>query len=293
MSMDDILNLLVESRKQGQSSQQSDPMTDLIGGLLGGGGTSDGGQADAMTDMLGSLLGGGQSQTGGQQQSGLSGMMSLLEMFTHAGGQSGLGQSSMMGSNPLMGLMQPLVEPLAKKLKIPPELAMVVISFVLQKLLAHHPASGRDSTQFNIDDMFSQLGSGKLDPNMIRNSGMVEELSHVTGMDQATATKSLNTAFTMVGQRALQAAGQTTAKPAGKTLKGAASSGKKNHALDLVNQKTASEKAQFLFWLLAEDLNLEPSGYVYPQVSKRNGLSLHPTRGVGRWWSLLDRLLIS
>ena len=274
MSMDDILKVLVESRKQGQPSQQSDPMSDLIGGLLGGGGASGGGQADAMagmlgnllgggqpqsggtsqqsdamTDMLGSLLGGGggqsqtgggqadamagmlgsllgggQSQTGGQQQSGLGGMMSLLEMFTGAGGQSGLGQSSMMGSNHLMGLMQPLVEPLAKKLKIPPELAMVVISFVLQKLLAHHPTSGRDSTQFNIDDMFSQLGSGKLDPNMIRNSGMVDELSRVTGMDQATASKTLNTAFTMVGQRALQAAGQTTAKPAGKTLKDAASS---------------------------------------------------------------------
>lgn len=254
MSMDDILKVLVESRQQqGRPSQQSDPMTDLIGGLLGGGQTSGGGQTDAMTDMLGSLLGGGgqsqpqtgggqtdalsgmlgsllgggQSQMGGQQQSGLGGLMSLLEMFTGAGGQSGLGQSSMMAGNPLMGMLQPLVEPLAKKLKIPPELAMVVISFVLQKLLAHHPTSGRDSTQFNIDDMFSQLGSGKLDPNMIRNSGMVEELSRVTGMDQATATKSLNTAFAMVGQRALSAAGQTAAKPAGKTLKDAASSGRK------------------------------------------------------------------
>lgn len=278
MSMDDILKVLVESRKQSQPSQQSDPMTELIGGLLGGGGASGGGQADAMagmlgsllgggqpqsggtsqqsdamTDMLGSLLGGGgqsqpqtgggqadalsgmlgsllgggQSQMGGQQQSGLGGLMSLLEMFTGAGGQSGLGQSSMMAGNPLMGLLQPLVEPLAKKLKISPELAMVIVSFVLQKLLAHHPTSGRDSTQFNIDDMFSQLGSGKLDPNMIRNSGMVEELSRVTGMDQATAAKSLNTAFTMVGQRALSAAGQTAAKPASGTAKGLTSSGRK------------------------------------------------------------------
>lgn len=282
MSMDDILKLLVESRQQGQPqqrpSQQSDPMTDLIGGLLGdgqssgsgqadamagmlgsllgggqpqssgtnqqsdamtdmlgsllggGGGQSQagGGQADAMSGMLGSLLGGGQSQMGGQQ-SGLGGVMSLLEMFTGAGGQSGFSQSSMMGANPMMGLIQPLVEPLAKKLKIPPELAMIVVSFVLQKLLAHHPTSGRDSTQFDLDDLFKQVGSGKLDPNMIRNSGMVEELSRATGMDQATAAKSLNTAFTMVGQRALQAAGQPTASArlAGRTLKGAVSSGKK------------------------------------------------------------------
>jgi len=250
--MDDILKLLVESRQQqGRPSQQSDPMTDLIGGLLGGGGASGGGQADAMTDMLGSLLGGGgqsqsqtgggqanamsgmlgnllggQSQTGGQQ-SGLGGIMSLLEMFTGAGGQSGISQSA-MGSNPLMGLIQPLVEPLAKKLKISPELAMIVVSFVLQKLLAHHPTSGRDSTQFDLDDLFNQVGStGKINPNMLQNSGMVEELSRVTGMDQATAAKSLNTAFTMVSNRALQAAGQPVAKPAGRTLKGAASSGKK------------------------------------------------------------------
>ena len=236
MSMDDILKLLVESRQQqGQSqhpSQQSDPMTELIGGLLGGGGqASGGGQADAVAGMLGNLLGGGQSQSsgtsqqsdavagmlgsllgGGQQpQSGgqpssLSGMMGLLEMITGAGQQGGASQSSMMGSNPMTGLIQPLVEPLAKKLKIPPELAMVVVSFVLQKMLAHHPSSGRDSNQFNLDDLLGQVGSGKLDPNLFQNSGMVEELSRATGMDQATAAKSLNTAFTMVGQRALSAA---------------------------------------------------------------------------------------
>ena len=276
MSMDDILKLLVESRQQGQSqqrpSQQSDPMSDLIGGLLGGGQSSGGGQADAMAGMLGSLLGGGQSQSsgtsqqsdamsdmlgsllggggqsqtsggqsdamagmlgnllgGGQsqtsgQQSGLGGIMSLLEMFTGSGQQSGFTQSSTMSSNPMMGLIQPLVEPLAKKLKIPPQLAMIVVSFVLQKMLAHHPTSGRDSTQFDLDDLFNQVGTtGKINPAMLQNSGMVEELSRATGMDQATAAKSLNTAFTMVGQRALKTAG----KPVGRTLKGAASSGKK------------------------------------------------------------------
>ncbi|MFZ5858205.1 MAG: hypothetical protein ACOYZ6_15370 [Chloroflexota bacterium] len=253
MSMDDILKVLVESRKQGQSSQGADPMTELLGGLLGGSGTAGSGQTDAMAGMLGNLLGGGQSQPSGtnqqadalegmlgdllggsgqsqtgRQQSSLGGMMSLLEMFTGAGGQSGLGQSSMMGGNPLMGLIQPLVEPLAKKLKISPELAMIVVSFVLQKLLAHHPTSGRDSTQFDLDDLFNQVGStGKINPSMLQTSGMVEELSRVTGMDEATATKSLNTAFTMVSNRALQAAGQTTAKPAGRTLKSAASSGKR------------------------------------------------------------------
>jgi hypothetical protein len=248
--MDDILKLLVESRQQGQSprpSQGSDPMTDLIGGLLGGG--SGGNQGDAMSGILGSLLGGGQPAGSNQQQdplssvlgglmgggqtqagnqpqggaggalggllggtpggsqSGLGGIMSLLEMMTGGGQQSGYGQSALTSSNPIMGLVQPFIKPLADKLKISPELAMIVVSFVLQKLLAHHPTSGRDSTQFNLDQMLSQLNSGKLDPNMIKTSGMVEELSRATGMNQAMATKSLNTAFTMVGKRALKAAG--------------------------------------------------------------------------------------
>jgi hypothetical protein len=246
MSMDDILKLLVESRQQGQSqhqAQQSDPMTDLIGGLLGGGGQSQasggnqqtdamsgllgsllgGGQSqtsggnqqtDAMSGLLGSLLGGGQLQTGGGQQTGLGSMMGLLEMVTGAG-QQGLGQSSLTASNPILGMLQPFVEPLAKKLKISPEIAMIVVSFVVQKMLAHHPTSGRDSTQFNLDDLLNQVGStGKVNPGMLQNSGMVDELARATGLDQATAAKSLNTAFTMIGQRALNAASPSTPRKA-------------------------------------------------------------------------------
>ena len=37
MSMEDILKALVDSRQQESSTQGADQMTDLIGGLLGGG----------------------------------------------------------------------------------------------------------------------------------------------------------------------------------------------------------------------------------------------------------------
>lgn len=245
MSMDDILKLLVESRQPAkQQPAQSDPMTDLIGGLLGGGQTSGSGQSDAitgilgsllgggqpssssgnqqsdaMTDMLGSLLGGGQSQTSGSQQSGLSGMMGLLEMVTGAG-QQGSGQSSLTASNPIMGMLQPLVAPLAKKLKISPEIAMIVVSFVVQKMLAHHPTSGRDSNQFDLDDLLNQVGStGKVNPGMLQNSGMVDELARVSGLDKATAAKSLDAAFSMVGKRALNAASPSQ-PPAGRPVAG-------------------------------------------------------------------------
>ncbi len=266
MSMDDILKLLVESRQPTQTqrpSQQSDPMTDLIGGLLGGGQQQSGGQANPMADMLGGLLGGGQAQssgnqanpmadmlgsllggsgqpqTSGSQQTGLSSIMGLLEMVTGSG-QQGLGQSSLTSNNPILGMLQPFVAPLAKKLKISPEIAMIVVSFVVQKMLAHHPTSGRDSTQFNLDDLLKQVGSGKINQGMLQNSGMVDELSRATGLDHVTATKSLDAAFKLVGNKALSGASAgVSAKPAqkttpapGRTLKSAASSAPKKITRD-------------------------------------------------------------
>lgn len=178
MSMEDILKVLIDSRQQNTTSQQgNDPMTDLIGGLLGS----------------------AQPQTGGQssgQPSGLGGMMGLLE--TVMGTQS---SPSPTGQNdPIMALLTPFVAPLAKKANIPPEIAMVVISFVVHKLLAHHPTSGRDSNTFNLDDLLGQMNSGSVDSSLLRSSGMVSELSRKTGLNEQTAEKSLGLALGLVGK---------------------------------------------------------------------------------------------
>lgn len=186
MSMEDILKVLVNSRQQGSSSQQqADPMADLIGNLLGGGG----GQQSIMPS---------QSQ---QQSGGLGNIMGLLEMFM--GGSNNQQQSNPMNqmtNNPIMMLLQPFVGKLATKMNIPPQIATVVVSFVVYKLLSHYPTSGRDSNSFNLDDMLKQMSSGKIDPNILQNSGMINELSKSTGLDQATAAKSLETAFGMFGK---------------------------------------------------------------------------------------------
>ena len=206
MSMEDILKALVNSRQQGNSSQAAaDPMTELIGGLFGGPQPQQQSQnADPMAGLIGGLLGGGQPQaqnTGNQQSGGLSNMMGLLETVMNGG------QSGSAANDPIMGLLKPFVSPLAKKANISPEVAMVVVSFVAHKLLAHHPSSGRDSNTFNLDDMLQQMGSGKIDPNMLQNSGMVKEISTKTGLDEATATKSLNAAFSMMGKKVQSGSG--------------------------------------------------------------------------------------
>lgn len=230
MSMEDILKVLVNSRQQGSSSQTAaDPMTDLIGGLLGGGqpqGQSSQG-ADQMANLIGGLLGGQESQpqSNSQQAGGLGNMMGLLEMVM--GSQGG----NQLQNNPIMGLLKPFVAPLAKKANISPEIAMIVVSFVAQKLLAHYPTSGRDSNSFDLDDMLQQMGSGKIDSNLLQNSGMVRELSMKTGLDEATAAKSLQAGFSLFGKSAAGAGlikKGSTAKPnvpAGKTLKSSGAKG--------------------------------------------------------------------
>lgn len=195
MSMEDILNVLVNSRQQGGSTSQqgSDPMTSLIGGLLGSVQQS-------------------QAPSSSQQSSGgLSDMMGLLESVI-GGNQGGSAQASM--NSPIMMLLQPYVEKLAKKANIPPEIAMIVVSFVAHKLLSHHPTSGRDSSSFNLDELLGQMSSGKIDSSILENSGMVKEISKSTGLDEATASKTLDAAFGLFGQHVQTAAAHTTsAKP--------------------------------------------------------------------------------
>jgi hypothetical protein len=196
--MEDILKALVSSRQQGNAGQSEDPMAGLVGGLLQGAGKmnlSDGLDAGDVAGLLGGLMGGGAQQPqASQPQAGLGGMMGALEGLM--GGQSA-GQN-----DPVMLMLQPFIAPLAKKAKISPEIATIVVSFVAHKLLAHHPTSGRDSNQFDLEDMLGQINAGKIDPALLQKSGMVKELSKRTGLDEATAERTLQTGFTMVGKSA-------------------------------------------------------------------------------------------
>lgn len=126
-------------------------------------------------------------------------MMGLLETVM-GGGQAGGAAQSFMVNDPIMTLLQPYVEKLAKKMNIAPEIAMIVVSYVAHKLLAHHPSSGRDSNSFNLDNMLQQVASGRIDQSVFQDSGMVREISKSTGLDEATAVKTLGAAFGMLGK---------------------------------------------------------------------------------------------
>jgi len=190
--MEDILKALVDSRQTGSAaqSQGADPMSSIIGGLLG-----------SVT----------QSQSAGQTGgSGLGSMMGLLENVMGSGG----GAQSLMAGDPIMLLLQPYVGKLAAKANIPNDVAMVVVSFVVHKLLSHHPTSGRDSSSFNLDDMLQQLNSGKIDSSLLHNSGMVKEISAKTGLDETAASQALDAAFGLFGNYVQNAKTSPTSKPA-------------------------------------------------------------------------------
>lgn len=200
MSMEDILKTLVNSRQQGNPAQGADPMSSLVGSLLGGGQSqggvnlSDGVDAGDVAGLVGSFLGAQQAQSAPSQPQaqGLGGMMGVLESIMGGGQQA---------NDPIMKMLQPFIEPLAKKVNISPAIATIIVSFVAHKLLAHHPTSGRDSNTFDLDEMLGQLGAGKVDSSLLHNSGMVKEISNRTGLDEATAERSLDAAFTLVGNR--------------------------------------------------------------------------------------------
>ena len=166
-----------------------------------------------------------QSQAAKQPQAaGVSGMMGMLESVMS-------GQNA--GANdPIMVLLQPYIAPLAKKANISPEIAAIVVSFVAHKLLAHHPASGRDSNSFNFEEVFEQMGSGKINSSILENSVMIKELSKKTGLDEAAAAKSLDMAFSLVGKGASNLIDKNAKKPTAKPSAAGAikSPGKKDSA---------------------------------------------------------------
>jgi hypothetical protein len=232
MSMEDILKILVDSRRQTSSPQgAADPMTDLIGSLLSGTATAQGMRPQGGGSHAPIPPQGWMAPDGGSQTAGLGDLMGILETFMGTqGGQVGSRQG-----DPIMDLLQPFVNQLAKKMNLSPAVATIIVSFLVHKLLAHHPTSQRDSNTFDLDVLLGQMGSGHVDPGLLRSSGMVRELSRKTGLDEQTTEESLQLALGLVGRTVSGMAGKssqprvTTASPSkGKAVgKGFRSSGMK------------------------------------------------------------------
>jgi hypothetical protein len=184
-----------------------DVLGSLLGGMLGGGGTPSGGQGaggDALGSLLGGLLGGGMSAQGGMSMpsqqmpsAGADQISSILGglLGTNVGGGAGA-----IANNPIANaFVAPIAEALAKKTGMAPGIAQVVVVFGLTTLMS---AATQKAAQkgFSPNDLVNKLATdGSVSQTYLKDSGLVAQLAQQSGLDQATAAKSLQQAFTALG----------------------------------------------------------------------------------------------
>lgn len=204
MAMEDIMKALMQSAGGAQqTSGGGDAMSQVLGGLLGGGqqgGAGAGG--DMLAQAIGGLLGG--SQQGGSGGAAVGELLNGLQQVI--GGTPGSGQLPMGGGNanmgandPIMMLLQPVVSQLAAKANISPQVAMVVASIAVHYLLQSHPSTP-GASPLNLGSVMQSLASGSgISQSTMQSSGMLQDVMQATGLNEQQATKSLNTTFNVLG----------------------------------------------------------------------------------------------
>jgi hypothetical protein len=197
--MEDIMKALMQSSSGApqQSGDGGNAISQVLGGLMGGGQQSGG--ADALTQVIGGLLGGGQAG-GSTPASQLLGGLQQIIGGTPGSGQLTQSAGTMPSANdPVMMLLQPVVNQLAAKANISPQIAMVVASIAVHYLLQSHPSTP-GSSPLNLGNVMQQLSSGNgIDQGTLQKSGMVNDVVQATGLKQDQAVKTLNTTFNVLG----------------------------------------------------------------------------------------------
>lgn len=214
--MEDLLGSLLGGAEHDPEEHQGsgDPLSDLLGGMLGGG--SSGGEGD-LGGLLEGMLGGG--ATGGSGDMG-----GLLEGLVGGGGQQGaaggmgdifgalLGGGSSTATTGAGSFLAPIISGVAEKLGLSPQIAQAIVGFVMGKLFAGRLGGGEvpgavaegdmpaGQAGLELDQIVQQLGSGQgLDTTYLRSTGMPEELAAQTGLDPETATAGIQEVFNLLG----------------------------------------------------------------------------------------------
>lgn len=188
-SLDQIMaSLWNDASASSGDRSPSEPFGDLLGTMMGGAPQSGdtptpNAGGDPLGSILGSLLGGGMQQGSAPLPSapGTSGdpMSAILGSLLGGGMQGGTPNASALGGN---SFLAPIVDAIAAKIGIPPQIAEAVVSFALGQLVG-----GQRDPQL----VQMLAGRGTVSQKYLRDSGLVSQLTQRTGMDPKTATKSL------------------------------------------------------------------------------------------------------
>jgi hypothetical protein len=220
MSMEDIMKALMQSAAGAQQQQPAgggDAMSQVLGGLMGAAQQGAASQGGAGQDLLGQAIGGllGGSQQGGAGVSQLLGGLQQVIGGTPGTGQAlplGGGNMSMGANDPIMMLLQPVVNQVAAKAGISPQLATVIASIAVHYLIQSHPNTP-GASPMNLGNVMQTLASGgKLSEDTLQSSGIVNDVMQATGMDQQQAVKSIHTTFNVLGGQVQGVKGKATLK---------------------------------------------------------------------------------
>ena len=168
-----LMNALLQPGPQGQQSAGADMLTQVVGGLMGGG--QQGGGAP-----VNQLLSGLEQVIGGNPSAG-------KPLPLNAGAATD-------PNNPLMGLLGPIASAVAGKVGISPAVATTVAATALHYLVSSHPAAG-GSAPMNLNNVAQQMASGAVSPQTLQSSGMVNAVVQATGLSPQDAAKSLDATF--------------------------------------------------------------------------------------------------
>ena len=183
--LQDIFSALTSGASQGSNNQSQsggDALSGLLGSLMGGqtGNQSQTG-ANELSNLMGSLLGG---QTGGAApaiggQTGTNPLMNLVNS----------------GQNPAVNsLVQPAVDQIARKLGIPPAVAMTAVTFAVHKMLSNH------GTKLANGEDISGLLQKHTNTDFLHSSGLSKELASQTGMHPDAAASALSEVFKLLSK---------------------------------------------------------------------------------------------
>lgn len=170
---------------------------DLIGGILGGqsGGRAPQGGRDPMSDLIGGLIGGSSRAGGGGGMADIIGSV----LGGAAGGRSG------QASNPI-------INALAEKIGVSPQLAQMVVSFFMSRMLAkqldksggrvedmQHGSGSAEGEYVDLDNLLSFQDDDAALQTKFADSGMAHDLAKQSGMGEQEAAGALSALVKMLG----------------------------------------------------------------------------------------------
>ena len=174
---------------------------DLMNALMqSGSGTqqpqSNSGGGDMLSQVVGGLLGGGQQSGGAPINQLLGGLEQVIGGTPGTGQPMNMNQGAAMinANNPVMGMLQPVINSVAAKTGVPPEIATAVAGIAMHYLLSSHPAAGGNSS-LNLGSMMQQISSGNVNMDTVHKSGMVKDVMQATGLSQQDAANALSATF--------------------------------------------------------------------------------------------------